>query len=138
LKTNGADLTKCITYSSGCKTIDCVMREIVNKTINSRIYIDEGTYSYTMNGNDNNDNGGYSNRVFRLSGYISGGFVDADDISSYPIILFNTTNGNSGIYFNANVGCSFEYVKIYRGSGCAGGKRLVKSFIYDYFFQFID
>jgi hypothetical protein len=106
------------------------MREIVNKTVNSTVYIENGTYNYTMNGNDNNGNGGYSNRTFRLTGYISGYIVDADDIDTYPIILFNSGSGTSGYYFYVNVSCSFEYVKFYRGRYCNSNKRLIKSFIY--------
>jgi hypothetical protein len=106
------------------------MKNIVNTTVNTVVYVENGTYSYTMNGNDNNGNGGYSNRTFTISGYISGSFVDADDIDTYPVILFNTTNGNSGIYFYVNVKGCFEYLKINRGSNCNGGKRLIKIFIY--------
>jgi hypothetical protein len=43
-----------------------------------------------MNGNNNNVNSGYSNRTLTISGYLSGSFVDADDINTYPIIVFNT------------------------------------------------
>jgi hypothetical protein len=82
-----------------------------------------------MNGNDNG-NGGYSNRTFTISGYISGSFVDLDDINTYPILLFNTNGDTSGIYFYVNVKGSFEYLKIYRGSNCNANKRLIKSFIY--------
>jgi hypothetical protein len=107
------------------------MREIVNKTVSSVVYLENGTYGYTMSGNDNSYNGGYSNRAFRLSGYILGDLVDAGDITSYPIILFNTSSGSSGIYFYVDVSGFFEYVHILRGSGCGGGKRLIKCFIYD-------
>jgi hypothetical protein len=113
------------------------MKNIVNTTANSAVYVENGTYNYNMNGNDNNPNGGYTNRTFTIGGYISVGFVDADDIDTYPIILFNSSSGTSGIYFYANVSASFQYLKIYRGSNCNANKRLIKSFIYYFLFVYL-
>jgi hypothetical protein len=43
----GFNSTSCTEYSTACETIDYVIRELVNITDNSVVYIDSGSYDYT-------------------------------------------------------------------------------------------
>jgi hypothetical protein len=126
LKTGGTDTTKCITYSSPCGTLDHVMRNIVNTTVDCVIYIDSGTYDYTIIC-ESNIHSSYFNRTFSVNGYISGPFVNANDINTYPIILFDVNSGHPGIFFYTNVSAFFQYVKFYLGINSNAGRRVIRS-----------
>jgi hypothetical protein len=106
------------------------MKDIVNVTVESVVYVDSGTYNYTLAGTNNNANGGYSNRTFTVIAYISNILVNVDDISTYPIILFDINNANCAFQFYMNINVSFEYVKFYLGSNSNTGRRIMMSFIY--------
>jgi hypothetical protein len=137
LKTNGIDTLECVGYKFACRTIDHVMKNIVNATIDCAVYIDVGTYNYTLIGNDNNPNGGYSNRSFTLFGYVLGSFVDADNINTYPVILFDVNNANTAFEFYMNINASFIYVRFYCGSNSNTGRRIFMSLLIYYCYYFI-
>jgi hypothetical protein len=107
------------------------MKNITNTTVNCVVYIENGTYGYTMNGNDDNGNGGYSNRTFSVIGYVSGDLVDVDNISTYPVILFDANSENCAFLFYMNISASFNYLKFYLGSNSHTNRRIFRSlFIY--------
>jgi hypothetical protein len=122
----GVDTLRCVRYEFGCKTIDHVMRNIINATVGSVVYVESGTYNYTFT-SSNDGNGGYADRTFSVVGYILGSSVKADDVDTYPIILVDSNDGNPSILFYKNVSCSFQYVKFYTGNNCNEGKRVIKS-----------
>jgi hypothetical protein len=71
LKTDGVDSAVCTAYESGCKTIDYVMRDIVNISgSNSIIYIDTGIYNYTVICQEGSETNAYKNSKFSLIGFI--------------------------------------------------------------------
>jgi hypothetical protein len=130
LRTDGADLTNCTNYASPCKTIDYVMIEIVSKIEESIIYIDSGTFSYSIAADIGSLNNGYSNRTFNLIGYFLGPFVKVDDINTYPIILSNTSNSpNINFLLYANVSATFQCLKFIIGNNSHNNRQLIVSFI---------
>jgi hypothetical protein len=122
LTTTGTNDLLCITYYSACGTIDYVMRELVNKTENSVVYIDSGTYNYTIHvthgGIDDTENH-YFDRIFSIVGYISSSsLVIADNINTYPVIVSNESDQSTRLAFSfqSNVTGSFEFIKFVIGS----------------------
>jgi hypothetical protein len=135
LKTGGTDTTNCRKYTSACGTIDYVMRNIVNVTIESVIYIDSGTYNYSVIGVENSEIGGYFNRVFNVIGYILG-HVNSYDSNTYPVIISNSSNtGNYSFYLYGNVSACFQYLKFIVGSNSVENRGLIVS-LYFYFILF--
>jgi hypothetical protein len=132
----GIDQTGCISYSSACGTIDYVIKNIVNVSSESIVYMDSGRYTYGIASSDNTGNtgnNGYSNREFMLMGYIFGPSVKINDIYTYPEIYFNLNSGNAAFVFFANIIATFEHVKFYTGGSSNGGRWLIQSlFIYFY------
>jgi hypothetical protein len=137
LKTGGIDTTSCISYSSACGTIDYVMKEIVNTTLKSVVYIDSGTYNYTITALHDLPTDSYFNRIFNLIGYLSGPFVNYSDINTYPVILCNSSNGgNASFHLYANVNASFQYLKFIIGNNSYINRRLIVSLFYFILFFF--
>jgi hypothetical protein len=130
LKIGGTDSATCTSYESACGTIDYVMTEIVNKTEDSAVYVDNGTYNCTIVGGYNSASGGYSNRTFSVSGYILEISVDAFNSSTYPVILFDVNNTDPAFEFYMNINASFECVKFYTGTNSGIIRRIIVSFIY--------
>jgi hypothetical protein len=143
LGTDGTDASNCRKYASPCKTIDFVMREIVYKTEESIIYIDSGTFNYSVNADRDSSNSGYLNRIFNLIGYVIGLSVKIDDTDSYPIILSNTSDGPNNVNFLlfANVTVSFQYLKFIIGNNSHTNRQLIVSlyiYIYIYIIYFFN
>jgi hypothetical protein len=128
LKPGGEDKITCIKYISPCETIDYVMTEIVNKTGESIIYIDSGTYDYNVIGSENGETGAYFNRAFNLIGYILGPSVKIDDINTYPTIICNSSSDGISFYLYENITASFQYVKFIIGNNSGENRWLIMSF----------
>jgi hypothetical protein len=135
LKPDGIDSTTCNKYGFACATIDYVMREIVNKTEYSLVYIDSGTYNYSITSDRDISNNGYLNRKLNLIGFFFGPSVKIDNIDSYPIILSNTSDGlNISFLLYANVSASFECLKFIIGNNSMRNRRLIVSLFILYYF----
>jgi hypothetical protein len=100
------------------------MRELVNKTDNSVVYIDSGNYNYTIHvfhGEIDDTENHYFDRIFSLIGYISSSSsssVIANDINTYPVIISNESDQSTRLAFSfqSNVSGSFQYIKFVIGS----------------------
>jgi hypothetical protein len=136
LKPGGINSITCIKYTSPCKTIDYVMIEIVNKTEESIIYIDSGTYDYNVIGSENSETGAYFDRAFNLIGYILGPSVRIDDINTYPIIICNSSSDGISFYLYEDIIASFQYVKFIIGNNSLENRWLIMSFLFIYCFFF--
>jgi hypothetical protein len=139
LKPGGENKITCIKYISPCETIDYVMTEIANKTEESIIYIDSGTYDYNVIGSENSDTGAYFNRAFNLIGYFLGPFVKIDDINTYPIIICNSSSDGISFYLYSDIIASFQCFKFIIGNNSGENRWLIMSFylfIYLFFFFF--
>jgi hypothetical protein len=128
LKTGGTDSTTCTKYTSPCATIEFVMTEIVNKTIESIICIDSGIFYYDVIGTEDSETGAYFNRTFNLIGYFLGPFVNIDDKNTYPIIICNSSSDGISFYLYENVVASFQYLKFIVGNNSGENRWLIMSF----------
>jgi hypothetical protein len=142
LRTDGTDSTECKTPESPCKTIDYVVRSIVNVTAESLVYVYPGTYNCTLPIGDTN---GFADRTYSLIGYLSSSSsINPDDYTTYPVLLFDANNANTALYFRTNVNASFQYFVFYIGPNCNQARRLIMSFVClfviifsFFFFQFV-
>jgi hypothetical protein len=135
LKPDGNDAINCTKYIFPCKTIDYVMTEIVNKTEESIIYIDSGTYDYNVIGSENSETGAYFNKAFNLIGYILGPFVKIDDMNTYPIIICNSSSDGISFYLYEKIIASFQYVKFIIGNNSGENRLLIVSFFFFFIFS---
>jgi hypothetical protein len=142
LKIGGTDAPTCRSYQTACESLDYVMPNIVNVTEDSIVYIDSGTYDYSLNGTNGSAIGGYANRAFVLVGDDNNANVDANDISSYPMFVVNTGTTGPAFFFYGDVSGTFRYIKIYVGSAVHSYNRIIMGsfsiYLFIIFFPFVN
>jgi hypothetical protein len=128
-------------FTVPCNDIDYILKTYVNDTKkNTTVYVDSGMYNVSIVSHSqlliNSPFYPFGNIIFILTGDISSSSsVKSNDISTYPIILSNSSveRGSDIFLFSSNISASFQYIKFVIGNNSYQSRYFIRSFLLFYF-----